>query len=142
MCDQQSLRSACAYAQSDQSLCYSLKHSKTIKLLTEQHLEFLSFKGGGTGSSESTLCQNATFLEIVCGGSYEMLHALCFLDCLTPLSLSCSTHISHMHFQSLSFGRNHFEFKGCWVVNFNFIQILKVHFVSKGCKTCVLQRLI
>ena len=26
-----------------------------IKLLTEQHLEFLSFKGGCTGSSESTL---------------------------------------------------------------------------------------
>ena len=27
----------------------------TVKLLTEQHLEFLSLKGGGTGSSESTL---------------------------------------------------------------------------------------
>ena len=26
-----------------------------IKLLTEQHLEFLSLKGGYTGSSESTL---------------------------------------------------------------------------------------
>ena len=27
----------------------------TFKLLTEQHLEFLSFKGGSTGLSESTL---------------------------------------------------------------------------------------
>ena len=27
----------------------------SIKLLTEHHLEFLSFKGGCTGSSESTL---------------------------------------------------------------------------------------
>ena len=27
----------------------------TVKLLTEQHLEFLSLKGGLTGSSESTL---------------------------------------------------------------------------------------
>ena len=55
MCDKQNLRSACAYAQSDQSLCKSLEHSMTIKLLTEQHLEFLSLKDGCTGSSESTL---------------------------------------------------------------------------------------
>ena len=55
MCDQQSLRSACAYAQSDQSLCKWLEYSKSVKLLTEQHLEFLSLKGGCTGSSESTL---------------------------------------------------------------------------------------
>ena len=55
MCDQQSLRSACAKAQSDQSLCLALEYSRTVKLLTEHHLEFLSFKGGCTGSSESTL---------------------------------------------------------------------------------------
>ena len=54
MCDQQSLRSACAYAQSDQSLCLSLDYSMIVKLLTEHHLEFLSLKGGCTGSSEST----------------------------------------------------------------------------------------
>ena len=34
----------CAYAQSDQSLCKSLEYSMTVKLLTEQHLEFLSLK--------------------------------------------------------------------------------------------------
>ena len=55
MCDQQSLRSACTYAQSDQSLCSSLEYSMIVKLLTEHHLEFLSFKGGCTGSSESTI---------------------------------------------------------------------------------------
>ena len=42
----------------------------TLKLLTEHHLEFLSLKGGSTGSSESTLVQNATLLEITCHGSY------------------------------------------------------------------------
>ena len=55
MCDQQSFRSACAYAQSDQSLFWSLEYSKSVKLLTEQYLEFLSLTGGYTGLSESTL---------------------------------------------------------------------------------------
>ena len=55
MCDQQSLRSACAYAQSDQSLCLSLEYSMTAKLMTKHNLEFLSLKGGCTGLSESTL---------------------------------------------------------------------------------------
>ena len=55
MCDQQNLRPACAYAQSDQSLCLSLEYSMSVKLLTEHHLEMLSLNGGCTGSSESTL---------------------------------------------------------------------------------------
>ena len=53
-CDQQSLRSACSYAQSDLSLCLSLDYSMSVKLLLEHHLELLSLKGGYTGSSEST----------------------------------------------------------------------------------------
>ena len=53
--DQQRLRPACAYAQSDQSLCLSLEYSMTFKPLTEHHLEFLSLKGGCTGSSATTL---------------------------------------------------------------------------------------
>ena len=52
MCDQQSLRSACA--QSHQSLCKSLEYSMIVKLLTEHHLEFLSLRGGCRGWSEST----------------------------------------------------------------------------------------
>ena len=55
MCDQQSLRSSCAYAQSDQILCKSLEFSINVKLLTEHHLQFLRLKGGCTGSSESVL---------------------------------------------------------------------------------------
>ena len=54
MCDQQSLRSTCAYSQSDQSLCKSLEYSLTVKLLDEHHLKFLSLKGICTCSSEST----------------------------------------------------------------------------------------
>ena len=54
MCDQQNLRSACAYAQSDQSPCELHEYSMTVKLLTEHFLEFLSLKGGCRGSSEST----------------------------------------------------------------------------------------
>ena len=55
LCDQQSLRSACAYGQSDQRICLTLEYSMIVKLLTEHHLEILSLKGGCTGSSESTL---------------------------------------------------------------------------------------
>ena len=57
MYDQQSLRSACAYAQSDQSLCLALEYSMNVKLLTEHDLEFLSLKGGCTGSYESSLVE-------------------------------------------------------------------------------------
>ena len=42
----------------------------TVKLLTEHHWEFLSLKGGCTGSSESYNCQNATLLEMLCHNSY------------------------------------------------------------------------
>ena len=55
MCDQQSLRSACAYAQSDQRLCKSLEYAMSVKLFTEHNFEFLILKWGCTGSSESTL---------------------------------------------------------------------------------------
>ena len=48
-------RSACAYAQSDQSLCSLLEYSMTVKLLTQHILEVLSLTGGCTSSSESTL---------------------------------------------------------------------------------------
>ena len=47
MCDQQGLRSACAYAQSGQSLCLSIKCSVTVRLLTGRRLGFLCLVGGG-----------------------------------------------------------------------------------------------
>ena len=55
MYNQQRLRPACAYAQSDQSLCSLLEYAMSVKLLTEHHLEFSSLKGGCTGLSESKL---------------------------------------------------------------------------------------
>ena len=39
----------------------------SVKLLTGHHLEFLSSKGGCTGSSEST------FVKITCRGSFDIL---------------------------------------------------------------------
>ena len=55
MCAQQRLRSAYAYAQSDQSQFLSLEHSRVVKLLTEHYLESLSLKEGCKGLSESSL---------------------------------------------------------------------------------------
>ena len=55
MCNQQRLRPACSYVQSDQSLCSLLEYSMSLKLLTKHDLEFLSLKGGCTGSPQSTL---------------------------------------------------------------------------------------
>ena len=43
------------YAQSDQSFCESLAYSRSVQLLTEHRLQFLSLKGGCTGLSESKL---------------------------------------------------------------------------------------
>ena len=55
MRDTQNLRSACAYAQSDLSLCLSLEYPMSVKLLAEHHLRFLSLKGECIGSSKSAL---------------------------------------------------------------------------------------
>ena len=74
MCDQKRLRSVCAYAQSDQNLCFSLEYSMTVKLLTEHHLEFLNLKGGCTDSSESTLVKMSH-----CWKSHVMAHIIFYL---------------------------------------------------------------
>ena len=71
MCDQQSLRPACAYAQPDQSLCLSLEYSMIVKLLTERHLEFLSITGGCRGPSESTLVKMSN-----CWKSHALAHII------------------------------------------------------------------
>ena len=56
MCDQQRLRPACAYVQSDQSICLSPEYSMSVKLLTQHHLEFLGFTwGGGRGAAKARL---------------------------------------------------------------------------------------
>ena len=71
MCDQQRLRPAWAYAQPDQSLCWLLEYSMSVTLLSEHHLEFLSLKGGCTGSPESTLVKMSH-----CWKSRVMAHIL------------------------------------------------------------------
>ena len=81
MCGQQSLRSACAYAQSDQSLCKSLEYSMSVKLLTEYNLEYLSSTGGCTGLSESALVKMLHFREITCRGSYNVIAGSGGLQC-------------------------------------------------------------
>ena len=78
MCDQQSIRSVCAYAQSDQSLWKSLVRSMIAKLLTEQHLEFLSLKGGCTCSYESTLVKMPHCWKVTCHGSTFVCFVVCW----------------------------------------------------------------
>ena len=52
------------------------------KLLTKQHLEFLSLKVGYTDSYEYTLFQNATLLKMTCHGSDVLiLFVTMALDC-------------------------------------------------------------
>ena len=53
MCGQQRLRPVWTYVQPDPRLCLLFEYSTTVKLQTEQLLEFLSLKGGCRGSSES-----------------------------------------------------------------------------------------
>ena len=82
MCDQQKLRPAWAYAQSDQSLCSSLEYSRGVQLLTEQNLELLSLKEVCIGSSESTL------VKVPHCWKSHVTAQICFLPiltCLVPL---------------------------------------------------------
>ena len=60
------------HAQSDQSLCSSLKYSMTVKVLTEHLLEVLSLTGGCTGLSESTLVKMP-----YCWKSHVTAHIMC-----------------------------------------------------------------
>ena len=47
-----------------------------VMLLTEHNLEFLSLKGGCTGSSESALVKMPQLLEITCSGSFGIVTGL------------------------------------------------------------------
>ena len=67
ICDQQSLRSAFAYGQSDQSLCWLLEYSMIIKLLTEHRVSKLKRRRHWLVWVYT--CQNATLLEITYPGS-------------------------------------------------------------------------
>ena len=64
MCDQQSLRSACAYAQSDQSLCMSLEYYMSVKATDRTSFGVYKLKRGRHRPVWIYACQNATLLEI------------------------------------------------------------------------------
>ena len=103
MCDQQRLRPACAYAQTDQRLCWSLKYFMTVKLLTETHLRFLSLKGGSTGSSESTLvkiphCWKSRVKAHIFG-SIVYANAFCVYSCYAH-GPDVTENVNHQHKQN------------------------------------------
>ena len=67
-----------------------LIYSLTVKLLTEHRLEFLSLKGGCTGSSECTHVKMPHLLEITCHVSFYLelclvLFTLIFQEFLQPV---------------------------------------------------------
>ena len=76
MCDHQRLRPACAYAQTDQSLCLSLEMSMTVKLLTEQNLELLSL----TGAEQTRLSLHLSKCHIVGNHMSRLIYSSEFLD--------------------------------------------------------------
>ena len=51
----------------------------SVKLLTEHHLEFLSLKGGCTGSSESTLVKMSNCWKSHAAAQISLNQALIFL---------------------------------------------------------------
>ena len=59
----------------------------TVKLLTEHHLEFLSLKGGCTGSSESTLvkmphCWKSHVVAQIISRAHDLISYLLIFDSL------------------------------------------------------------
>ena len=68
-----------------------------VKLLTEHHLEFLSLKGGCTGSSESTLVKMSN-----CWKSHAAAHILSLKQCISRSTAFIRNQIrihavSHLH---------------------------------------------
>ena len=92
MCDQQSLRSACACAQSDRGLCLSLERYVTVGLLPGCRLGFVP-GGGGGGLVWVCACRSATLLEVTCHGSsfyYPILLYICALEIFAVKTTSLS----------------------------------------------------
>ena len=65
----------------------------TVKLLSEHHLEFLSLKGGGRGSSESTLVKMSN-----CWKSHAAAHILCKVSNEPLHSMMCKIPQFSNHF--------------------------------------------
>ena len=56
-----------------------------VKLLTEHHLEFLSFKGGCRGSSESTLVKMSNYWKSHAAAQLIFICLFPLFSCLTTL---------------------------------------------------------
>ena len=86
MCDQHRLRPACAYAQSDQSHCWSLAYFTSVKLLAKQHLDFLSLKEAAEAvqslhlSNDHIVGNHMSWLSSSCTGNmpFTLLVLKCF----------------------------------------------------------------
>ena len=81
-----------------------------------------------------TVCSGSTLFASILNSSaddFSRQHFQIFF--LAPLGLIYKGLIivSLMEGPTLTIGRIHSELKGCWVVIYNFIQILKGHSVSK-----------
>ena len=61
-----------------------------VKLLTERHLEFLSLKGGCTGSSESTLVKMSN-----CWKSHALAHLFVVVVTVLITSLSLLAYMKY-----------------------------------------------
>ena len=78
----------------------------SVKLLTEHHFEFLSLKGGFTGSYESYTCHNATFSG---AGNVCFLRRSCTSEYKHETFRLCSSNLSSKYF--LVSHRNFFHFQ-------------------------------
>ena len=88
-----------------------------VKLLTEHHLEFLSLKGGCTGSSESTLVKMSNCWKSRALAQIIMMIVLLLILCLIQVSVQPQTceyiqHSAWAVFTCIS--------GGFFVLNFNF----------------------
>ena len=95
MCDQQRLRPASAYAQSDQSLCWPLEFSMRVERLTDQHLEFQSLTGG----TQACLSLFMSKYHIVGNHTSRLILCPFYIACAFSISSKCLAHfllnISH-----------------------------------------------
>ena len=122
MCNQQRLRPACAYAQSDQSLCKSLEYSMNVQLLAEHHLVFLSLNGGCIVWSESILVNMPLFWKShVTAHFYIISVAICSVSGYTRTSghgflcFKCICTACHHKVQKISTTNNTNVLRLAWI---------------------------
>ena len=78
-----------------------------VKLLPEHHLEFLSLKGGCTGSSESTLVKMPhCWKSHALAHYFDMLHDHLLYVFFSSLAFS---HCEHAYFALSCLGQNHLD---------------------------------